>query len=612
MAENLKLRELREKAMKLPLTPGVYIMKNKDKKIIYIGKAKKLKNRVSTYFGSQNNHSTKVRKMVENVDDFDYILTDSEFEALVLECSLIKQNMPKYNILLKDDKGYSYIKITKGPWGKISASFRKDDPTATYLGPYTGNFSVKNSVDEAREIFKLPSCQKVFPRDIGKGRPCLNYFISKCSAPCARKISLEEYEENLSQAVEFLKGGSAETIKRLKAEMEEAAENLEFEKAAKIRDKIKSIEKIGSKQKVVVGGSTNEDVFAIAQGEEKACLAVLSFREGLLISTEHFIIDYSENLPDTRQELITSFYSMERQIPPLVVVDGEVTDAELISDWLTEKRGKKAQVFLPQRGEKARVTEMCLSNAAQKLGEYLGRKGNETAALDELSKLLGLSKSPEYIESYDISHTAGSDNVAGMVVFKNGKPFKSAYRKFSIKGFDGQDDYGSMKEVISRRLNRYEEEKENGEGFGKLPDLILLDVGQGQVNAVKPIIEAFGYDIPVFGMVKDNKHRTRAIADGGEEIAINSSRRAFTLVSSIQEEVHRFAISYHKKKHSKSSLVLSLTKIEGIGEKKASILLKEMKTLTAIKNASAETLSAIKGISKNDGEAVFRYFHAEQ
>lgn len=612
MAENLKLRELREKAMKLPLTPGVYIMKNKDKKIIYIGKAKKLKNRVSTYFGSQNNHSTKVRKMVENVDDFDYILTDSEFEALVLECSLIKQNMPKYNILLKDDKGYSYIKITKGPWGKISASFRKDDPTATYLGPYTGNFSVKNSVDEAREIFKLPSCQKVFPRDIGKGRPCLNYFISKCSAPCARKISLEEYEENLSQAVEFLKGGSAETIKRLKAEMEEAAENLEFEKAAKIRDKIKSIEKIGSKQKVVVGGSTNEDVFAIAQGEEKACLAVLSFREGLLISTEHFIIDYSENLPDTRQELITSFYSMERQIPPLVVVDGEVTDAELISDWLTEKRGKKAQIFLPQRGEKARVTEMCLSNAAQKLGEYLGRKGNETAALDELSKLLGLSKSPEYIESYDISHTAGSDNVAGMVVFKNGKPFKSAYRKFSIKGFDGQDDYGSMKEVISRRLNRYEEEKENGEGFGKLPDLILLDGGQGQVNAVKPIIEAFGYDIPVFGMVKDNKHRTRAIADGGEEIAINSSRRAFTLVSSIQEEVHRFAISYHKKKHSKSSLVLSLTKIEGIGEKKASILLKEMKTLTAIKNASAETISEIKGISKNDGEAVFRYFHAEQ
>ena len=612
MAENPKLKTLREKAMKLPLTPGVYIMKNKDKKIIYIGKAKKLKNRVSQYFGSQNGHNTKVRKMVENVDDFDYILTDSEFEALVLECSLIKQNMPKYNILLKDDKGYSYIKITANPWGKISACFRKDDPTAAYLGPYTGNFSVKNSVEEAREIFRLPSCQKVFPRDIGKGRPCLNYFISKCSAPCAGKISREEYEDNLSQAVEFLKGGSAETLKRLRAEMEEAAENLEFEKAAKIRDRIRSIERISNKQKVVVNGSTNEDVFAIAQGEEKACLAVLSFREGLLVGTEHFIIEHSENLPDTRQELITSFYSMERQIPPLIVVDGEVTDIELVSQWLSEKRGKKAQVFIPQRGEKARVSEMCLNNAVQKLGEHLGRRGAETAAIDELAKLLGLSKSPEYIESYDISHTAGSDNVAGMVVFKNGRPFKSAYRKFSIKGFDGQDDYGSMREVISRRLNRYEEEKEKGEGFGKLPDLILLDGGQGQVNVVKPIIEAFGYDIPVFGMVKDSKHRTRAIADGGEEIAINSSRRAFTLVSSIQEEVHRFAISYHKKKHSKSSITLSLMSIEGIGEKKAAALLKELKTVSKIKAASVKELSEVRGISRKDAERIHEYFNSEK
>lgn len=612
MAENPKLKTLREKAMKLPLTPGVYIMKNKDKKIIYIGKAKKLKNRVSQYFGSQNGHNTKVRKMVENVDDFDYILTDSEFEALVLECSLIKQNMPKYNILLKDDKGYSYIKITANPWGKISACFRKDDPTAAYLGPYTGNFSVKNSVEEAREIFRLPSCQKVFPRDIGKGRPCLNYFISKCSAPCAGKISREEYEDNLSQAVEFLKGGSAETLKRLRAEMEEAAENLEFEKAAKIRDRIRSIERISNKQKVVVNGSTNEDVFAIAQGEEKACLAVLSFREGLLVGTEHFIIEHSENLPDTRQELITSFYSMERQIPPLIVVDGEVTDIELVSQWLSEKRGKKAQVFIPQRGEKARVSEMCLNNAVQKLGEHLGRRGTETAAIDELAKLLGLSKSPEYIESYDISHTAGSDNVAGMVVFKNGRPFKSAYRKFSIKGFDGQDDYGSMREVISRRLNRYEEEKEKGEGFGKLPDLILLDGGQGQVNVVKPIIEAFGYDIPVFGMVKDSKHRTRAIADGGEEIAINSSRRAFTLVSSIQEEVHRFAISYHKKKHSKSSITLSLMSIDGIGEKKAAALLKELKTVSKIKAASVKELSEVRGISSKDAERIHEYFNSEK
>ncbi len=612
MSENPKLSVLRQKAMKLPLTPGVYIMKNKDGKIIYIGKAKKLKNRVSQYFGSQNGHSIKVRKMVENVDDFDYILTDSEFEALVLECSLIKQNTPKYNILLKDDKGYSYIKITKGPWGKISACFRKDDDTAEYLGPYTGNFSVTNAVDQAREIFRLPSCNKVFPRDIGKGRPCLNFFISKCSGPCAKKITLSEYQQNLSEAVEFLKGGSGGMVKRLTAEMEEASENLQFEKAAKIRDKIKAIERITSRQKVVVADSVQEDVFAMVQSGEKACLAVLSFREGLLTSTEHFILPSNENLPEARYEAITSFYSMERSIPALVVVDGEVNDSELISQWLSEKKGKKVTLFQPRRGEKAKVMEMCISNAAQKLGEYMGRTGTQTAVLDELAKLLGLSKTPEYIESYDISHTAGSDNVAGMVVFRNGQPLRSAYRRFAIKGFSGQDDYGSMREVISRRLNRYIEEKDSGEGFGVLPDLILLDGGQGQVNAVKPVVEAFGLDIPVFGMVKDSKHRTRAIAADGGEISLSSGRRVFTLVSTIQEEVHRFAITYHKQKHSKSAVGTSLTKIEGIGEKKAAILIKHFRTMSKIRTASLEELRQVKGIGEKDAVAVHRYFNTEK
>ena len=609
MAENPMLKTLREKAMKLPLTPGVYIMKNKNGEIIYIGKAKKLKNRVSQYFGCQNGHGTKVRKMVENVRDFDYILTDSEFEALVLECSLIKQNMPKYNILLKDDKGYSYIKITKGDYGKISACFRKDDENAEYLGPYTGNFSVTNAVSQASEIFRLPTCNKVFPRDIGKGRPCLNFHINHCSGVCTGKISKNEYRENLDEAIEFLKGGSSKTISKLKEQMQEYSENLEFEKAAKVRDKIKAIERIMSRQKVVVQGSVNEDVFAIAQRGEKACLAVLSFREGLLSSTEHFIIENTENLPEMRRELISSFYSMERQIPPLVVLDGEISDSELISMYLTEKRGKKVTLLVPQRGEKAKVTSMCLNNAAQKLGEYLGRSGKETAVLDELGKLLGLSKTPEYIESYDISHTGGSDNVAGMIVFKNGVPYKKAYRRFAVKGFDGQDDYGSMREVISRRLNRYVEESESGEGFGVLPDLILLDGGQGQVNTVKPVIEAFGFDIPVYGMVKDSKHRTRAIAHDGGEISINSSRRVFTLVSEIQEEVHRFAISYHKSKHTKRSISTSLTSIEGIGEKKAAALLKQFKSLRAIGEATVSEISAVKGISKTDADRVYSYFH---
>ncbi len=609
MAENSKLHYLRQKAMNLPLTPGVYIMKDKSNKIIYIGKAKKLKNRVSQYFGSQNKHAAKVRKMVENVSDFDYILTDSEFEALVLECSLIKQNMPKYNILLKDDKGYSYIKITPNPWGKISACFRKDDSSAEYLGPYMGNYSVTNVVEQASEIFMLPTCNKTFPKNINRNsRPCLNYFIHKCSAPCAGKISRGDYEENLKGAIDFIKGGSAETVKKLQTEMETAAENLEFEKAAKLRDKIKAIDRIAARQKVVVEGSVEEDVFAVAQRGNKACLAVLSFREGLLVNTEHFIIDYSENLADTRYELITSYYSTGRQIPPLIVVDGDVTDKELIEEYLSKERGKKAVILKPQRGEKVRVMEMCLQNAAQKLGENIGRKGKETAILDELAKILGLSKTPEYIESYDISHTAGSDNVAGMVVFKNAQPLRSAYRRFAIKGFDGQDDYGSMREVISRRLNRYVEQQHTGEGFGRLPDLILLDGGQGQVNAVKPIIEAFGLDIPVFGMVKDSKHRTRAIASGGEEISITSGRGVFTLVSTIQEEVHRFAISYHKQKHTKNALHTNLTKIQGIGEKKASALLLNFRTLAKIKNATPEELIKVKGITKKDAQNIYEYF----
>ena len=612
MVDNPRLYYLHEKAAKLPLTPGVYIMKDKSNKIIYIGKAKKLKNRVGQYFAFKSSHTPKVKKMVESVHDFDYILTDSEFEALVLECSLIKQNMPKYNILLKDDKGYSYIKITPNPWGSIKACFRKDDKDAEYLGPYMGNYSVTNVVDQAREIFLLPSCNKSFPKNINPhSRPCLNYFIKKCSAPCAGKISQKDYEENLLQAVDFIKGGSGEMVKKLQSQMEEAAENMEYEKAARYRDKIRAIEKIGARQKVVIEGSINEDVFAIAQRGNKGCLAVLSFREGLLVATEHFIIDYSENLADTRYELITSYYSSGRQIPPLIVVDGDVTDKDLVEEYLCKRREKKTVILKPQRGEKVRVMEMCLQNAAQKLGEYLGKAGRETAVLDELAKILGLSKTPEYIESYDISHTAGSDNVAGMVVFKNAQPYRKAYKRFSIKGFEGQDDLGSMKEVISRRLNRYMEEQETGEGFGRLPDLILLDGGQGQVNAVRPIVEAFGLDIPVFGMVKDSKHRTRAIASGGEEIAINHGREVFTLVSSIQEEVHRFAISYHKSKHTQNTIKTALTQIEGIGEKKASNLLLHFKTIAKIKNATPEDLGSVPGISKKDAQNIYEHFNKD-
>lgn len=604
---------LRKKAMSLPLTPGVYLMKNKSGKIIYVGKAKALKNRVSQYFGSQNNHSIKVRKMVENVDDFDYILCDSEFEALVLECSLIKQHSPKYNILLKDDKGYHYIKIGNGEWKTISAVKQKLDDGAEYIGPYTGSYGVTNAVAEAKKIFLLPQCSKVFPRDYNKSRPCLNFYLGQCSAPCAGKIGKEAHNKAARQAVNFILNGSEEAIEALTAEMLEASENLEFEKAAKLRDKINSIKKISEKQKVFAASVEEQDVFAIvcaSDGEApKACLSVLRFRDSRLRDSEHFIFDKPDDLPEARSELIRSYYSMRDFVPRRIAVDGETDETVLLGEWLSSLAGRKVTIALPQRGEQHSLIEMCRSNAAQKLALYLGRTGKTTAALDELGSLLGLGAPPEYIESYDISHTAGSNNVAGMVVFKNGVPLKKAYKRFSIKGFSGQDDYASMAEVLERRMLRYFEEKDSGEGFGRLPDLILLDGGKGQVNAVIPVLEKYGLNIPLFGMVKDSHHRTRAIARSGDELSLTSKRAAFTLVSSIQEEVHRFSIEYHRSKRSGSSLSSSLLSIDGVGETRCKALLRHFKTVKAISEASEEELAAVKGMNITAAKSVYAAFH---
>lgn len=608
---NDKIPFLRRKSMKLPLNPGVYIMKNKAGEIIYIGKAKALKNRVSQYFGSQNKHTLKVKKMVENVDDFDYILTDSEFEALVLECSLIKQHMPKYNILLKDSKGYSYVKITKGPYGRISACFKKDDSSSEYLGPFTSGYSMRSMVEETNKIYKLATCNRRFPADIGKGRPCLNFYIGQCCAPCQGKISAEDYEENLRDAVEFLKGGQSQQIKQLEAQMQAYSENLEFEKAAKIRDRINAMKKTVSKQKVVSSVVKQQDIFAIVQSGEKACLHVLRFNKGILFDSEDFIFDAREDLPSARYELITSYYTFGRTIPKRITLDGEIQDTDMLARWLSEKAGYKVTLGTVQKGEQASLVAMCRKNAAEKLAQYMGRAMKETAALDELKNLLGLKKVPEYIESYDISHTAGSDNVAGMIVFKNGSPYKKAYKRFMIKSFQGQDDYGSMREVLTRRFEHYLDKDETDIGFKTLPDLILLDGGHGQINAVKPVLENLGINVPLYGMVKDDKHRTRAIAVDGGEVSITSKRQAFTLISEIQEEVHRFAITYHKSKHSKNSLETRLTQIEGIGEKKAKILLKHFKTLKTISSASVEKLAEVQGISKTNAEKIYEYFKGE-
>lgn len=613
MYENLP--RLRKKAMQLPLTPGVYLMKNKKNEIIYVGKAKALKNRVSQYFGSQNNHGVKVRRMVENVEDFDYILCDSEFEALVLECSLIKQHAPKYNILLKDDKGYHYIKITHDGWRDFRAVKQKLNDGADYIGPYTGSFGVTNSVDAAKKVFRLPQCGKKFPRDYNKSRPCLNFYLGQCSAPCAGKCTEAQHEEAVEQALAFIVNGSGPAIEALTARMEEAAERLEFEKAAKLRDRIQAIRKVNEKQKVVAAAKEEQDVFALvsAGGGEtpKACLSVLRFRDSRLFDSEHFILDLPEDLPQARHELLRSYYMMRDFVPRRVAVDGPVEDEALLAEWLGSLAGRKVVIAVPQRGEQHQLMEMCRSNAAQKLALYLGRSGSSTAALDELGTLLGLKAPPQYIEAYDISHTQGSHNVAGMVVFKDGRPYRKAYRHFAIKGFVGQDDYGSMAEVLERRFLRYFEEKDSGEGFGRLPDLILLDGGQGQVNAVLPLLEKYQLEIPLFGMVKDSHHRTRAIARSGGEIALTSRRAAFTLVSSIQDEVHRFAIGYHRSSSKKAALSTTLTGIDGVGPARAKALLRQFKTVKAIAAASEAELAGVKGMSKPAAAAVFAAFHPE-
>ncbi len=615
MAERTeKVQELRRQAMALPLLPGVYIMKDAQNKIIYIGKAKALKNRVSQYFGSDTNHPEKVRQMVAHVDHFDYIVADSEFEALVLECSLIKQYSPKYNILLKDDKGYHYIRISPPPFSKIAEARQKVEDGARYLGPYVSSYTVREAVDEACKVFQLPTCNKTFSYGGSRERPCLNHYIEQCCAPCTGKVKEKDYNERLNQAVEFLTQGSTKMVATLQQRMEEAAENLEFEKAARLRDRITAIKKIAQKQKVVMSRVEEQDVIALAQGVDVACFEVFRFTGGSLTDRENFLIEEVDSLPAARAEFIRRYYSIRDRVPPQVTVDGELEDTELLEQWLTDKAGRRVHIVQPQKGEQAHLVEMCRSNAAERIAhrEGSGLTGRDAAALDELAKLLGLSAPPAYIESYDISNTGGSDNVAGMVVFENGRPLKSAYRRFLIKTVQGQDDYGSMREVLTRRLTEYEVHKEEGKGFGRLPDLILLDGGKGHVAAVKPVVDSFHLDIPVFGMVKDDKHRTRAIAEDGGEIAINSKRTVFTLISSIQEEVHRWAIGYHRQRRKKSTIGTTLTQIEGIGETRARTLLRQFGSLKAIRAATVEELCAVKGINRPAAEAIRQFFARQE
>ena len=604
-ADPEKLRELKNKANRLPLQAGVYIMKNKDGEIIYIGKAKALKNRVTQYFGSGNQHTEKVRRMVSNVDNFEYIICDSEFEALILENSLIKQNKPKYNILLKDDKGYFYIKITDEKWKRIETA-KSTDGKGEFIGPYNSGYIVKETVDEARKIFKLPDCNRNFDTVT---RPCLNYHIGLCDAPCRGKLSLNDYLENINSARDFIKHGDTEglSIEALTEKMNTAAENLQFETAAKLRDRINAIKKIREKQKVVSISYKSQDIIATAFIGETACVEVLVFRNYRLSDKKHYFVNGFTDKTAVYNEFLQQYYLESLDIPSRIVIDTDANELNIIERWLTEKSGKKTEFINPKQGEQLKLLNMCLNNAAENLSEKTERTGREMSALNELGSLLGLNFTPRYIESYDISNTAGSENVAGMIVFTDGRPDKTRYKRFKIKGFIGQDDYRSMAEVLDRRFSEYE--KGEDEGFSTLPDLILLDGAKGQINAVLPVMKKYNLDIPIFGMVKDSKHRTRAIATTGGDIAIKSNKRAFKLVTDIQDEVHRFAIRYHKKLQSKIMIKSELLDIEGVGKTRAAALIKHFGSIKKIKEADITELSAVKGMTKASARAVFDYFH---
>lgn len=604
--ENEKLSQLKQKANKLPQVPGVYIMKDKSDNIIYIGKAKSLKNRVTQYFGKGSAHSEKVRRMVSNVSYFEYIMCDSEYEALVLECSLIKQHQPKYNILLKDDKGYHYIKITDEKWPKIEFS-NTVDKKGEYIGPYYSAYVARDTIDAVHKIFKLPDCNRSFDK---YSKPCLNFHIGRCDAPCRAKISRESYLETVNAAKEYIKNGnSADLIAELTKKMNYEAEQLNFEYAAKLRDRINVLKGMKKGQKVVMCTYKAQDVFASTFVESTACVSVLVFRNSRLVDKKHYFFEGISDRESLYGEFLTQYYFDKEDIPPRVLLDGTFEGITLTEQWLSEAAKKKVKIIIPKAGEQKDIVSMCRNNAADNIAQRLKRSGKETAVLNELATLLGLKKVPQYIEAYDISHTAGDQNVGAMVVFKDGKPLKSAYKKFKIKGFTGQDDYRSLAQVIDRRMDEYQ----NGadEGFKILPDLILLDGGSGQVSAVAPVLEKYNVNIALFGMVKDSKHRTRAIAKNGGNIALKSNRSAYTLITTIQDEVHRFAIDYHRKKRSKKMLSSEIITINGVGEKRATELFKTFKTVKAIKEASVDELSAVKGITKPVAQKIYDFYHSD-
>ena len=606
---------IREKLDKLPKKPGVYMMKDASGRIIYVGKAKSLRNRVRQYFQSGTNHSLKTQIMVSKIFDLDYIICDSEMEALVLESNLIKENKPRYNILLKDDKHYPYIKITLNEeYPRMLFVRRIENDGAKYFGPYPSGYSIKETMELLKNIFLLPHCSKQFPRDMKKERPCLYYSMGRCSGICQGNVSSAEYRKLYKNIVRFLEGRDDEVIEVLEQEMQEASQNLEFERAALLRDRIASVKRLGERQKVITDSVGDVDVIAAAAEDSLASAEVFYIRGGRLIGRDSFDLSsgINQELKDILGEFVLAFYSRDNFIPKTILLSHCIDDMETVEELLTEKRGNRTYIKVPERGDNKKTVDMAYNNALKNIENYKTAKIKENLrqkSVTELASVLGLEVIPDRIESYDISHISGSDSVASMVVFENGKSAKKEYRRFKIKTVEGANDTASLREVLYRRLTH--EMREGDNKFADLPDLILLDGGKGQLNAIKELFGELNVDIPVFGMVKDDKHRTRALLSDAGEVYLNPTGSVFHLITNIQDEVHRFAIEYHRSLHRKNAMESELEKIEGIGKQKRSALLSHFRSIGKIKSASIQELSDVKGISKVNAEKIYNYFRKE-
>lgn len=611
---------IQEELKKLPGKPGVYLMHDEKDAIIYVGKAISLKNRVRQYFQSSRNKGAKIEQMVTHISRFEYIVTDSELEALVLECNLIKEHRPKYNTMLMDDKTYPFIKVTVNePFPRVMMARRMKKDKAKYFGPYTSAGAVKDTIELIRKLYHIRSCNRSLPKDIGKERPCLNYHIHQCYAPCQGYISREEYRKSIDEVVRFLNGNYDPILKELEEKMLDASENLEFEKAIEYRELLASVQKIAQKQKITDTAGDDRDIIAMASEGEDAVVQVFFIRGGRLIGRDHFYLKIAEN--DTKSEILSSFikqfYAGTPYIPAELMLPEEIEDQEIIEEWLTTRREHKVRLRIPKKGTKEKLVELAQKNAQMVLKndkERLKREeGRTIGAVKELEKILGLTGIIR-MEAYDISNTNGFDLVGSMVVYEHGKPKRNDYRKFKIKSVQGPDDYASMNEVLTRRfehgLRERQDESETG-GFQAFPDLIMMDGGRGQVNIALEVLEKLNLHIPVCGMVKDDNHRTRGLYFNNVELPIDRNSECFRLITRIQDEAHRFAITFHRQLRSKGQVHSILDDIPGVGPARRKDLMRSFENIEAIRNATVDNLKELPSMNEKSAQEVYKFFHQD-